>query len=543
MRISILCCVACLALISGCVRPRAGTVTGPGEGSLREADINRSWLKPTTVGQVRLVPLLAGPRPIRGGVFWTPGAGAQRTPNSASCTDADALWFCARDRWLAGENRREGIVNPATDPDRLLVGADLGISVRFGSPQRTLVYLGDSVGVPATAGCGAARPRASCNDAILVVDPADRDAEDGVSVSVAAVEAPGGRLAGFLPLVIPGVNGADALPRCRPDAQVDLAPCLGPFNVPTGAATVRLRTALLPDAPADAEGDTEAVLLFYGTAVTREEMASWLAVSTDGFHFSKLLARPFSRERFITVAPVPLRATELAAICAAEPSSPLCEASLDLRGDAVLLFGTGEKYREGHLYLGVLRLDDLAVRYYRLDPGTGREVWVEGEREATPIIEDGSPTHAQFGEFSVSRVNAEACPSADRERCADTLVLLASQKGLVRYRTAPLAFPGARAADPEQRAWSASRRTSGRGYGPYAFDEFTRVAPDAGGELELYLYHTLSAWNGREPGSPDRTPYGVFTHRLELIDEPTCGKGGEDEILCGEIPPPWPPGP
>jgi hypothetical protein len=140
-------------------------------------------------------------------------------------------------------------------------------------------------------------------------------------------------------------------------------------------------------------------------------------------------------------------------------------------------------------------------------------------------------------------VKADACPAEARDRCADTLVLLASQKGLVRYRTAPLAFPGLRAEDPSSHAWSASRRTSGRGYAPFVFDGFTRVAPGAGGGLELVMYHTISAWNGREPGAPDRTPYGVFTHRLQLIDEASCGKGDEDGILCGEIPPPWPPAP
>jgi hypothetical protein len=341
--------------------------------------------------------------------------------------------------------------------------------------------------------------------------------------------------------VIPGINGADPLPACPIAQRRGGAPCLGPFNVPTGAAAVRLRAALLPGAEAGAAGDIDAVLLFYGTAITRPEKRSWLAVSTDGFHFSKLFDSPFSNDRFIQVAPVPLAAEEIAALCAVSPDSPLCDREFDLRGGAVLLFGDGEwTYRGGRLYLAVLRLEDLAVRYYRRHPGTGSESWVEGEGAATPIIEDELGEFERFGELAVALVRREACPPEVRDRCADTLVLLANQDGLVRYRTAPLASPG--------HGWSASYPTSGRGYGPYVLDAFTRVAPAAGGGLELVLYHLLSAWNGRPAGAPDRAPYGVFTRRLELLDETSCHKEDDGELLCGdlqfgELPPPWPPAP
>jgi hypothetical protein len=531
MRPAIPLCVALALTASACFRPYAGTTVEPGVQPL-----------PADEGDVRLVPLLDGPNPIRGGLRWV-GAGRTRTVKSGSCDDDDALWYCARDRWLAGENRRRRIVSPTTDPDRLLVAADLGIAVRFGPKARTFVYLGDSAGLPAVDGCGTAHPRATCNDAILVADPEDRDPEDGVTASVAAQEGPYGRIQGFLPLVIPGVNGADPLPACPVAPRTDAAPCLGPFNVPTGAAAVRLRAALVPGAPAEAAGDVDAVLLIYGTATTRAERASWLAVSADGFRFARLLERPLSRDRFIQVAPVPLRAAEIASICAATPASPLCDRALDLRGDAVLLFGAGETYRAGRLYLGVLRLDDLAVRYYRLDPGSGREIWVEDERDATPIVEDDLPALERFGELSVARVDADACPAEARDRCADALVLLSNQNGLVRYRTARLAFPGARAGSIAGRGWSASRPTSGRGYGPYVIEAFTRVVAGTGGALELVLYHAISSWNGREIDAPDRAPYGVFTRRLELIDEPTCHAGDGDAPRCAEIPPPWPPEP
>jgi hypothetical protein len=533
----------CLAALSGCVR-HARPAVGADEPALRADDIDRSWLRPDAVGSVRLVPLLAGERPLRGSVVWYGNGGGG--PGSARCADEGSLWYCAADRWLVGENRDgRGIASPSDAADRILIGSDLGFSVRFGSPERMIVYLGDSIGVPATGGCGAARPLALCNDAILVVDPTDADAEDGVSASAVAVEGPGGSTAGFLPLIVPGVNGEGALPRCpKVVGQAGDPPCLGPFNVPTGAATVRMPSSLLPGAASDAGGDTEAVLLFYATAARRPEMASWITASTDGYRFAKLRDGPFSRDRFVSVAPVPVSAAEIEEICRDAPASPLCDPELGLAGgDAVLLFGTGEKYREGRLYLGALRLADLAVRYYRLDPSSGRETWVADERGATPIIEDANRAAAQFGELSVARVDAAECPEADRGRCADTLVLLASQRGFVRYRTARLAFPGARGEEEGRRGWSESRRTGGRGYAPGAFDAFTRVARGPGGGLELVLYHTLSAWNGRGPGEPERTPYGVFTRRLMLIDEASCRKSDDRELLCDELPPPWPPEP
>jgi len=527
MRLGIALVTLCVFAASACVRPFLQPAVETGQAARGETPA-------PAAESIRLVPLLSGTRPIRGGLIWT-GSGPNLSARGASCADDEALWYCAEDRWLVGENRRLRITSPTTDPDRLLIAADLGITVRFGDGARSFVYLGDSAGRPASGGCGTAHPLATCNDAVLVVDPSDLDPADGVTAEVAVVELPGGRPEGFLPLVIPGINGADPLRRCRIIERARGAPCLGPFNVPTGATAVRLPAALLPGADAGAAGDADAVLLFYGTAITRRERASWLAISADGFRFAKLREGPFSREKFIQVAPVPLRAAQRAAVCAAEPSSPLCEGALGLRGDAVLLFGTGETYREGRLYLGVIRLDDLAVRYYRLDPGTGRETWVEDEGGATPIIDDDRPAQERFGELAVTLVGAEACPAEERGRCADTLVLLANQNGLVRYRTAPLASPG--------RGWSASRRTSGRGYGPYVLDAFTRVAPGAGGALELVLYHLVSAWNGRAPDAPDRAPYGVFTRRLRLVDEATCHTGDGNEPLCGELAPPWPPGP
>jgi hypothetical protein len=525
------------ALFPACFRPfgqpTAGLMPEDPQGSSPAGDSSA----PGRIGLVTLS--TTGEHPIRGNVLLS----REGVPlYSGSCADDDSLWFCATDRWLVGENRRDGIDHPARRDDALLVAADLGISVRFGTDARTIIYLGDSAGRPVRYGCGSPHPKMDCNDAMLVVDPKDTDPADGVSTQVVARLAPDGVISGFAPQLIPGVNGRDALRPCvGAEGRRGGPACLGAFNVPTGVAAVRLRSSLLPDGGAGAVGEADAVVMFYATAIARGEATSWLAASTDGTEFARLRPEPFSKDKFIQVAPIPLRAEARRALCAESPDSPLCDASFGIEGDALLLFGNGEKYRESRLYLGALGLDDLSVRYYRLDPATFRESWVADEEDATPIISGEGA--AEFGELSVSLVGREACPADARARCADTLVLLANQKGIVRYWTAALAFPGARGSEGRARGWSKERRTNGQGYGPYAIDAFTRIEKGPGGGLELVLYHTLSSWNGRPMKDPDRAPYGVFTHRLMLVDDATCRKGARGEPRCEEIPPPWPPAP
>jgi hypothetical protein len=538
MKTRIVAIAASALLFPACLRPFAQPTAGLTPEDLEGVSSEDETAAPGQVGLVTLS--TTGEHPVRGNVYWT-GSGADRTLVSRSCGEDDNLWFCARDRWLVGENRRAGIDHPARRSDALLVAADLGIPVIFGADAKTIIYLGDSAGRPTRNGCGSIHPRVDCNDAMLVVDPGDADPADGLSTQVVSRLAPDGGITGFVPLLVPGVNGRDALRPCDGRAGRKGGPaCLGAFNVPTGAAAVRLKSSLVPGAPKDAAGETDAVVMFFATAITRGEATSWLAVSTDGYFFARLSAEPFSRDRFIQVAPVALRADARRALCAATPESPLCDASLGIGGDALLLFGDGETYRESRLYLAVLGLDDLRVRYYRVDPGTGRETWVSEEGAATPIVSDAGA--GRFGELSVSLVGKEACPADARASCADALVLLSNDNGIVRYRTAALAFPGARGSSGGS-AWSAERKTSGQGYGPYAIGRYTRVERGARGGLELVLYHTISSWNGRAAKAPDRAPYGVFTRRLMLLDDATCRSGAAGGPLCDELPPPWPPGP
>ncbi|MDD5307933.1 MAG: hypothetical protein PHU25_11485 [Deltaproteobacteria bacterium] len=540
MRITIL-FMAIIALLPACVMRGGGTTTARRSASYGVArDGGRLGAASTGIA---LVPLSSGPAPVRGSAY-TVGKGLRRILVAGSCGDDERLWYCAHDRWLVGENRRQTIEFPDPGPDNLLAATDLGMSVRFGPEGRTIVYLGDSAGRPSRAGCGTSHPLLSCNDAILVAEPADRDPDDGVSASVAVEETGQGRQ-GFVPLVIPGINGEDPLPQCPMSEFGSRAPCLGRFNVPTGVAAVRMPASLVPGAVAGPH-DTDAVILWYGTSIARAQEASWLAVSADGFRFRLVRDRPFSRDRFIQVAPVLVRAAQREAACRAEPTSPLCDKALGLTGDALLLIGTGETYRKGRLFLGLLRLSDLAAFYYRADPATHAESWSRNEADATPIIDAGVPeggkagAEAGFSEISARLVGKDACPAAARERCEDTIVLLASQGGLVRYRTAPLAFPGARGPSGRDKGWSAPLRSNGTGYGPYILDAYTRVE-ESGGGLRLVMYHTISAWNGLKANDPARTPYGVFTHRLMLLDEPTCRVDDRGEPHCSVIPPPWPP--
>jgi hypothetical protein len=545
MRHAIIVMAVVALLVPACVIHRGGGTTPSGKAAphgkagrqpKREEPLEPGKpLVPAAPG-VALEPLSSGPAPVRGSAYYV-GRGLRRVLVTGSCADDEKLWYCAHDRWLVGENRRQAIEFPAPGPDNLLAATDLGMSVRFGPEGRTIIYLGDSAGRPSRDGCGTAHPLLSCNDAILVADPKDRDPDDGVSTSVAVVERGGKE--GFLPLVIPGINGEDALPQCNKAFGGGGAPCLGKFNVPTGAAAVRLPASLVPGATAGPDADTDAVVLWYGTAIAVEQEASFLAVSADGFHFRLVRAAPFSRDRFIQVAPVLVKAAEREAACRATPASPLCEKSLGLTGDALLLFGTGETYRKGRLFLGLLRLADLTAFYYRSDPATGAESWSRNEADATPIIDAGVAeggklgSEVGFSEISARLVGRDACPAAARERCADTLVLVANQAGSVRYRTAPLALPG--------KGWSAPLRSNGTGYGPYILDAYTRIEEAPGGSLQLVLYHTVSAWNGLKADEDGRTPYGVFTHRLMLLDEATCRKDDRGEPHCSVVPPPWPP--
>jgi hypothetical protein len=268
--------------------------------------------------------------------------------------------------------------------------------------------------------------------------------------------------------------------------------------------------------------------------------------------FEKLQQKPFSRDKFIEVAPVLVPEQTRENLCQRTPQSPLCNQALGAKGDLVLLFGTGEKYRESPVYLGVMRLADFRVLYYHFDSQTGIESWVDEEGRASPII--GKRLNRSlaakvltkrvstevFGELSAKLVPADACPASSRSVCEDTIVLLSNQATAIHYRTAPLAYPGSKMGQQKKSAWSKPRRTSAVGYGPYIMDAYTSIQPGPQG-MELKMYHVVSAWDGRKLKNPKRNPYGVFTRRLMLVDESSCDATIRELPKCKHRAPPWPP--
>ncbi len=517
-----------------------------------------------------------GAMPVRGLVYRNQN-GKKKILFSRHCAEPkeEPLWFCMNDRWLAGENRGRELEIPNTGTKHIIDGVDLGISVRFGPEGRTYFYMGDTLGKPTRSGCGLSKPGRFCNDAILVSGgpndealPMDRNPDNGVATSIVVRRGRDGKNDGFLPMVIDGINGRDPLPLCKDLKKKSKAPCLAPFNVPSGAATVPIPSKLLPGSRRAEQGSVEAVLVWYTTAgATYIETArnpskhytrgaSWLVVSTDGLHFEKLTDKPFSRDKFIQISPVLVPKEKLKKLCEQDKTSPLCDKAIGSDGDIVLLIGAGEKYRKSPLYLGVLRLIDLAVFYYHLDAAGGKEGWTRSEADASPIIGKsrkhkraklghkkkwGRPDEL-FGELSVKLVDKDACPKEVRSRCRDTLVLLATQGGFVRYRTAPLAHPGAIAGPSSKaRAWSKSIRTSATGYGPYIIDMYTSIKHGNTDNLELHMYHVISGWCGRDLKEKDHNPYGVFSRPLVFVDEESCKKDSRGMIVCDVSVPPWPP--
>lgn len=496
---------------------------------------------------------------IRGGIYPT---GRQSVSRTCAPGD-DPLWFCASDHWLAGENRSRVVSTPGNGG--VLGGTDLGRSVLLSNTGRTLFYMGDSFGVLDDEACGAKHPLISCNDAVLAVDgpssrgaapdgvPRDLDPADGIDVAVAI----GAKHRGFWPVVMDGVNGADPLPLCEDTPNED-TPCLGKFNLPTGAVAARLPKNLVPGAQNATQDEVEAVLLFYATATAVRQNAqtqqgrlrgsSFLAVSADGLHFSPVRRQPFSRDKFLIVATALLPEAIRERSCTGDPHSPLCSPTLGLEGDAVLLFGAGQPPRRSPLYLGVLRLSDLKVFYYSFDPRTGSETWLTDETAATPIFDEKNSSgqtdpQAAFGETQVTLVPKEACPPEKRDRCQDTLLLLANQGNGVFLRTAPLSRPGARStAQPHQPSWSRPYRTSAAGYGPFVVEDFTQITTSPQGTMTLEMYHVISSWDGKGPRQLDRNPYGVFTRQLRLVNEASChmAKDGSNIPICQDFLPPWP---
>jgi hypothetical protein len=477
------------------------------------------------------------PAPTRG-VYAGRGKGLKASEVSSSCADTakGALWFCANDKWFAGENREAELTHPGSGPGKALRGTDLGASVRFGPRRATYFYMGDSFGRMARGTCGLERHQDFCNDAVLVAElDTTSHPEQGVPAKLAMSDSNAQGEDGFVPIVIDGINGRNPLPLCRQSGKKPSfgPPCLGIFNTPTGALSTWLTSAALLGKSDEAQ---EVVLMWFATAQAmfdepkgRTLAASWLVVSTDGVSFRKLLDAPFSREKFINVSPVLLTVEHRRRLCDRGVGSPLCHASLKAQGDIALLFGAGQRYRKSPLYLAALDLSTMKTRYYS---GESNQPWAVDESSAAPVIGTLDPRPVdQFGELSVGLVPAQQCPADVRNQCEDTLVLLANQAGFIRYRTAPLAQPS---------SWSAQRKSSGIGYGPYIIEALTKVDKSPKGGLELVLYHLVSSWDGKPLKTKKRNPYGVFTRRLLIVGDETCGDDDLSATDCLTHPPLWP---
>jgi hypothetical protein len=566
MRYTIIISIVVLALsLTGCVIKPTHT-TGPKRAepvaTTKKKPKKPKPVKPeTSVSEYQMdIELLrpgkkskTAPAPVRGRAIFK----KKQLIKSMSCTETEELWFCANDRWFAGENRVTKIENPNSKTKKIIHGTDLGVSVQFGPSKRTIFYMGDTMGKSARTGCGKKAPTGVCNDAIIVAAgtddkelPANPDPNRGIATGIVVERDENGKIEGFVPLTVDGVNGRNPLPLCKDQKKDDISPCLGAFNVPSGAAVVPMPGRLLPGAQKSGKSSEETVLIWYSTAISvfnnvlgRPQGASYVVTSTDGVHFKKIIKKPFSRNKFIQVAPVFVPRETVKNICKKDASSILCSSKLGGPEDMVLLFGVGEKYRQSPLYLGLMRLSDLAVFYYHFDAGSKAGTWAGSEKDASPIIGKkqkqglmaklmsmgkGNKGKA-FGELSARLVPATACPVKNQKDCEDTIVVLDNAGGSVHYHTAPLANLG-------RGSWTPPQVTSASGYGPYIIDAYTRVVQGAGG-LELRMFHLISAWDGKPLGGPDHNPYGVFSRPLMLKDMSTCNK----KKICDEKAPVWPP--
>ncbi|MCP4680458.1 MAG: DUF4185 domain-containing protein [Deltaproteobacteria bacterium] len=461
--------------------------------------------------------------------------------------------YCAQDLWFMGYNLDEtnySTINRFKTPafDEVIDGVDLGISVRLGNGW-TVMYMGDTWGDNSTIDCA---PVAgfTCDDAIGVsTNGNDSDPSDGIDFRVVTENV--GFDTKYKPLIIPGVNqvGGDLapLPACVDGAPPDLVNpgCIGPFNTPTGAAYVQWKMST----PGDIRVPT--VALWYAAAsndwhipTAHTKGTSWLAFSTDGVEFGGLPGVPmsepyglFSNDKFIQVSPVTVTSEDLYDLCAASPDSVLCDLPhldnpMTASDDGMLLYGTGQRYRCGPLYMGFITFPHLDVWYLRVEDGN--PYWVPTEADATSIslvseadadancqqdpvwgfwrYEDPlNPNHTKqvFGELSVKLVKGDS-PGQHR------LVMLSNHMdddNRVQYRTASLHSP---------HQWSTPESTTASGYGPYIIDRYTEIGDDD----KLHMYHVISSWNGLfmwldfspDPPLPNpfAQPYGVFTRPLIL---------------------------
>ncbi len=453
-----------------------------------------------------------------------------------------------------GRNRGAGYNDYVTYAfDSVVRGTDLGISVQFGEGGRTFFYMGDTGdvdppvngpwGTPSMLDC-AQGYNFACDDAIGVsyheTYNNDDDETDGIDARVyyQYFNDGTGFVPGFKPLTIPGVNQFESVSGMPPLNHCDYSapPCLGLFNVPTGAAFVEWKFEM-PEPVIT----VPTIALWYATAAHTwdgddatgsTKGASFLAFSKNGTHFGALDALPgdepygvFSRDKFIQVSPVTITSSELFQLCT-DPStedSILCDLPhlddpFEMSNEGLLLFGTGQRYRCSPLYLAFMTVPRLGLWYYRK---VGDQVsWVTDESLATPIssvseansnlncsrtagswLYNGTADDQKqlFGEISVKLVKGDTPDD-------HYLVLLSNHNGptRVQYRTAPLSEPD---------TWSAPEQTTARGYGPYIVDAYTEVD-----EGKLKMYHFISAWNGLWESNVLGLgePYGVFTRPLEL---------------------------
>lgn len=338
------------------------------------------------------------------------------------------------ERWMVGAHS-DGSV---PDFGAWITGADLGIGARL--LGKTYLYLGDTVpsrshlpivttffdrllpfrAVAVTqlgelSGCSPAQGfRPECNDGILVLEdrPADPSGHDRSLV----LEDRDPRL--FRPQALEGVHSRQSVGLWSPRANGDKMP----FSVPTGAVTI-------PGDRTDLGVDAPIVALWYTTHCSNEETAtSWLGCSVDGVRFRPcrrvdaseprrfeelekipyhplsfgdygekiyrfLFERidgpresfadppvfPFSRDKFIKVAPLWLGPEDLARLENPPPSKS---------GAGLLLFGTGSPNRCSAVHMAFIDAKDFGTgenALYYHETRDKKPTWVTSEDTASPL--------------------------------------------------------------------------------------------------------------------------------------------------------------
>jgi len=450
---------------------------------------------------------------------------------------------CSENKWFMGENLQEDedecikkfgvcINNVIYTPnlENIISGADGGVSLRtWWGP--TIVYLGDNHGNASSTDCDHIK---ECNDAITVLTDTDGP-KNGLDARILMSDQDPSR---FKPLNIPGVLSSHPF---GPALDKD---DFGPFSYATG---IERGYYIIGDSSQYTAYPEH--YMWYATAVNTNHAQSFLTCSVDGIEFGPcppldwpdvdlLPVQLFSTNKFIIVSPVGFNRHWWSEIDE-NHNCTLCKLKPHLTdygfgySQGMLLFASGGGarnqraddggYRESPLYMAYIELQSYKVWYFT---GDG---WSAKEKDAVPVLSYLGKSPKDRKKYLFGEISVKLFPTSNLEEAY--LILLANHEmrldigGRVYYRTAPLL-------NPDQ--WSDPQLTCGIGYGPYILDGYVEVEP--GTPDRLWLYHTLVAWNGKHPPQTIE-PYGVFTTRLRLREDPT-----DVTSPCGE-PPIWPPQP